>query len=769
MQTISMRKTRIAQTQKPHKPVRPQEQKPALQHDQLPVQAAVSQVADRRAEVSGNGLRPAVLLTMQRMTGNRLVTRLLTSASRAARPAVQPKIFTPHDVLQPQHTIPNRASGSQLTPGAPLNMLQRDSTKGDAKQASTQPRMVNIAINPSDVVAFQTPGVAVGGLQVYVTGRMTINGKASLIGEELPKKGSDKFLKTRVRELVVAAFKAAKPAGDAAEITVDLGGEALALKLAAGAERAPAFQVSGHFTAAKRDLAVPGCEITGAKVMLDATFWIAPVKPPTPAPGQTPDTPGDRSIESMSFAGTQAQFGGSARSGGVTLKSNMDAFDAKLPAFVRSHRYLQLFEQRAAFFQEMRAYFGTDDKTVAHFADMRPAKVKGATTWLHNEAATRLEAVQAELGADNMPTSGGVGWPRAECKLSGKQGIGNLHNLGFAVDYNAYQTPMLTDRRILDLVQIVTGHSASMQDVTPKGLDTRVVGRTFTYGTEEEKQALESDPKIQKWLEAVGAEALGLSKASEDIRASLKGTDDAGAQIDLAPRLQELRQKWFAAITPAEQQAVTAELPVVLKPWLTKIGAQQKAMTDKITAAGLDPGALPSDKKLEIAVNAAQGLKRRVTALRAKLGATLKKGQRRQVDKLIVEARKLLDEIGEAPAADAVAVAELDRLNGLVEKRKTTLGQKKWLDRVNALYTALTGDPSLVFGASASKEVKNPALAQIVDTGFFNLKGKAKAGKEAFDVDFVKSMAKHGFTHGATWSTPDSMHFELRWRGLEST
>ena len=35
----------------------------------------------------------------------------------------------------------------------------------------------------------------------------------------------------------------------------------------------------------------------------------------------------------------------------------------------------------------------------------------------------------------------------------------------------------------------------------------------------------------------------------------------------------------------------------------------------------------------------------------------------------------------------------------------------------------------------------------------------------AFGVDFVKSMAKHGFTLGAAWSTPDYMHFELRWKG----
>ena len=70
-----------------------------------------------------------------------------------------------------------------------------------------------------------------------------------------------------------------------------------------------------------------------------------------------------------------------------------------------------------------------------------------------------------------------------------------------------------------------------------------------------------------------------------------------------------------------------------------------------------------------------------------------------------------------------------------------------------------------MFGDSSAKQVSDPSLAQLVDTGFFNLKGQAGAGREAFDPAFVRSMMKHGFTHGGTWGTPDYMHFELRWKG----
>ena len=665
-------------------------------------------------------------------------------------------------VIKPMPTSVQRQPAPQ---GA---TLPTNPATGVAEPTRTKPSAVNIGISPSTAIVFHSATATLNGVSVYVTGRMAIRGKASLIGEELPKKKSTEVLRTRVQALVGAAFSAATPTGTATKIEIPLGGESLVLELAEGAERAPAFQVSGHFSTKPRTLAVPGSEITGATLVLDATVWIAPTKPPT-AGGSidagTPPTPGDASVKRLGFADQEVQFAGEKRTGGVTLKSTMDDFEKQVPDFVKHHAILQLPEQRAAFFQHMRPYFGTDEKTIAHFAKLRQAKVKGATTWLHDEAATRLEAVQAELGLEHMPASGGVGWPRSEATFSSTQGIGNLHTIGFAVDYNAYQTPHLKDRKILDLIQIVTGRSATANYETTPGIDTRQTGETFTSGTAEAKQKLEADPKIQQWLERVGREAEAVSQASEDFRASLKSTDAAGVETDLAPKLQDLRQEWFAAKTENERQLILAQLPTVLKPWLDKVAQQKKAMEDKITAAGLDPAKLPTAKPLDVEVNTAQTLVTQIATLTSRLRATVTKPQRTQMNKLIAAARKLLTEAGEAPASDADAAGELQRLAGLVERRQTALTQKKWLDRVSGLQAALTGNPGFVFGESAAKAVSDPALAQLVDSGFFTLQGKPKAGKEAFNVDFVKSMVKHGFTHGATWSTPDLMHFELRWKG----
>jgi hypothetical protein len=57
------------------------EQKPVLQHAQLPVQAVAPQVAYRRVQLNRNGLRPADLLALQRTVGNRAVQRMLAKAN----------------------------------------------------------------------------------------------------------------------------------------------------------------------------------------------------------------------------------------------------------------------------------------------------------------------------------------------------------------------------------------------------------------------------------------------------------------------------------------------------------------------------------------------------------------------------------------------------------------------------------------------------------------------------------------------------------------
>jgi hypothetical protein len=662
-----------------------------------------------------------------------------------------------------------------------------------AEPSRSAPQKFEIKGSPSEAVVFATTPVTLGDLSIRFTGRLALTGSAVLVGTELPKKNVAAFVAGRVRDQLKAAFDGAKATGTAQKVEVSLGGETLNLELAPGAEKQPAFQVSGRFVAAGRSLKGSGVEVTGGSVVLDATAWIAPAKPATPVEGEEAQPPpGDTSVGKFAFGGQEVVFSGDKRTGSVSLKSDMDAFESRLPDLVKQHRYLKLPEQRAAFFQEMRAYFGSDTKTLDHFAKIRKANVKGATTWLHDEAATRLEAVQAEIGEARMPSSGGVGWPRSEASMEGQQGLGNLHNIGFAVDYNAYQAPHIKDTRILDLIAITTGRSASLDYQQPKGVDARAVGETYTRGTDEDKAKLDGDEKVQSWLERVEKEAEALGKASDDFRGSLKSKDAAGAETDNAPKLQELRAKWFAAKSKVadlkrkersakkadkeaaklataeaekEQKAVHDELQTVLQPWKDKIAAQKTAMETAITGAGLDASTLPTGAALEKNLKAAASLATRMQQLDSKLKDSLSKSQRTQVLALITQAAKQLEETVAAPADDAAIVTEFRRLLASVETRQMALGKKKWLDRVTRLETSLTNDPAFVFGASANNTVSNPALAQLVDKGFFNLQGQAGAGKEAFGADFVKSMVKHGFGHGGTWSTPDYMHFELRWKG----
>jgi hypothetical protein len=90
---------------------------------------------------------------------------------------------------------------------------------------------------------------------------------------------------------------------------------------------------------------------------------------------------------------------------------------------------------------------------------------------------------------------------------------------------------------------------------------------------------------------------------------------------------------------------------------------------------------------------------------------------------------------------------------------------KSWLDRVVSLRTGLTSDPEFVLGrargAKPIQEVALPSLAQIADVGFFTT-SDVSSRPEAFGEDFVLAAVQRGFTPGATWEHPDSMHFELR-------
>ena len=496
-----------------------------------------------------------------------------STAPRTTEPAQDPK----ERVLGLQRTLGNAATARL--------MRQETETPPAPAVAKTAPQAVNLAIEPDAAIVFKTAAATLGGVSVHVTARMSLSGKAVLVGEKLPDKQAAQFVRKRVRELTATAFGAAAPTGTPGKIELALAGDTLALELADGADKSPAFEVSGRFEAGKRSFTVPGCEVSDASVTLDATVWIAPSAAPAA------DAAGDASVKRFAFAGAAANFKDARpktkdaeRSGTVVSKAAMDAFEAKVPDLVKNHSLFKLPEQRAAFFQQMRAYFGDDMKAVEHFAKLRKASVKGATTILHDEAATRLEKVQAEIGNDKMPSSGGVGWPRSECKLSGKQDLANLHNLGFAVDYNAYEAPNLKDESMRDLITVVTGRAAlgELRRRARRRAQDRPDLRLGHRGGEGEAGRRREAEGVARPV--LGKETESLGKASEDFRGSLKGKDAAGAEVDFAPKLKELRAKWFAAKTKDEKDKILAELPVVLKPWLDKVDAQKKDMETKIRA-----------------------------------------------------------------------------------------------------------------------------------------------------------------------------------------
>lgn len=677
--------------------------------------------------------------------------------------------LTPGRVDGLQRAVGNRATAAVVT-------LQRDPpVAAPVAPAVDMSRAVPVTLKhgPGSAVVFRTARLATGAIEVEVSGRVSFSGSARLLAESLPRRGAGDVLRRRVRDLLAANLSGATPTALAPDtLALPIGGPQVVLRLAGDPTTSPAFGVTGHFAGGPLSFTLPELELTARRCVLDATVWISPVQSTA---GTAAD---DAMVRSFEFGGATAVFSDAlaprrpgekrrtVRSGGVVSQDAIADLDHNLPALLRTHAFLRLPEQRAALLQEMRPFFGSDRATIDHFARFRVAAVKGAQTVLHDEAATRLEAVQAEIGQTRMPSSGGVGWPRSEPGLGGRASLANLHNVGFAVDYNATMAPhFAADAAKRDLVQVVTGRSPTASYGAEP--DIREVGRIATSGTDQERARIDADPRVTAWLDRVGDETRALGRASENFRQSLRVSGAGGSVTDLAPALQQLRRDWFAAAGSASaQRAVLAQLPTVLAPWLARVDAQAQAMRDRITAAGLDPATLPTGDALTRESDAVAASLRTATASLGRLRDPLARGQRRLVDRLITDARRrLADTDTTAPTDDASAVELLRRLVGRIGVRDGALRQKRWLDRMVDLRTKLTSDGTFVFGASADLEVKDPSAAQLVDRGFYTLQGAPGARAEAFGPEFVRSMLRHGFTHGGSWGTPDLMHFELRWAG----
>jgi hypothetical protein len=658
-------------------------------------------------------------------------------------------------------------------------------------QRAPKPIDMRLTAAPDDAVVFETPKAKLGDIEVHFTGRLSISGKATLEGEEAPKKGQRGWANTRVRDLAKATIQAQAPTGTDRHVELEIGGEKLVLDLAQGLTGLPPFAISGRFGGA-RNLTFGTASVAGLKakqnaaVGLDATAWITPA---ASKPGATPPPPvGDAAVSNFTWAGDKARFEDThgpedkpiERSGTLALWDSIRQLERDLPAFVKGHKFLALPEQRVAFLQEMRAYFGDDAKTIAHFKRLRKVKRGGKETGLilHDEAATRLEAVEAEIGTANMPSTD-VGWPRSECTLGGLQQLSNLHNLGFAVDFNATELPHIKSSRDLDLIRLVTG-KVEMET----GGTWHTTGDYDAMAAKTEQRAVMEDPdpasKLGQLLAKVESETTAISERSERFRHSLDVAASAGtAAVDGQKEMADLRKAYLASIdedhpNPAAwgdtEKAAFARLTV---PWKTIVDKEVTGSAAKVQAAGFTPTAVAKGKALDAEEKAVKAAAQKAAALRKAVKGDELGKRRAEAEKLLAGLRTLLGKPGTTEPkdlADAALLTELDELKAAADTRLGGYGKARWHNRLTDLRSGLD-DPSWVLGTSGKAVVKDPAPAQLLSHGYFTLKqnstsapgGKAQPG--AFDVAFVKAMVKHGFNHGGNWGTPDFMHFELRWTG----
>jgi hypothetical protein len=697
-----------------------------------------------------------------------------------------------------QQSVGNRAVAQLVqrqpttTPAKPPGTAGKTVAPPSKTPAPRNAEKLSLALSsdPDDAIVFQTQKGKLGALEVYCTGRLSVYGDAAFDGEQIPAdadlpKDRSKhpsvslWTAQHARDVATRTLNAVTPTGSDQEIVVNIGGQSLVLDLARGFEGLPPFGVAGEFHVSPHDLAFGSLKIPHPKVRLDATVWItpgpaAPLAQPAPAAD-------DNAVMAYSFAGGNANFNDrhtdqthTTRTGAITLWSSVNRLENELHEDVRNHPALKNREQKVALLQEMRPFFGSDDRTIEHFKRIRRVFLHSASKksnlFMHDEAATRLEAVRDELPDGWMPDST-IGWPRAAHSLGAIGSIGNLHNLGMAVDFNATEMPHLSSALDLDLVRLVTGgvHLEVPEMWTRRqGAYDEMIKRTAERGAMADPDPASDEGKfLAKTVQA----AQDASDRSERFKHSLDVTDKDGAVIlDGQAEMARLKESYLTAKaskvdwSDADRQAFNR----LVKPWADTVdkelaNAGKAAETAGFKLQGLATGKALTDEQTALTAAVAAGTKLR----KAIKNDTPSEKQSTDLAALLPKLRQLLRRDPPAPDAQpdtAAILAELDALLAAAAVRLKGYGKAVWYNRVADLRHGLDS-PDWVLGTSRQLEVTDPSPAQMVQHGFFNLREHSHDAAESVTIDFIKAMVKHGFLMLGAWDTPDFMHFELRWQG----
>ncbi len=411
-------------------------------------------------------------------------------------------------------------------------------------------------------------------------------------------------------------------------------------------------------------------------------------------------------------------------------------------------------DNRYEFMHYMRAYLGPDPATTNHFKAIRKANVPGEV-YLHDKAASRLEAVAAKLGG-KMPASW-VGYGlRGRFRTHTRESNSRMaHPMGYAVDYRPYEAPMITDSRLVELFDLQAGGATHFDPDKVGGYRQR---RDFI---QQMGQGTADPQKVATFFKNFEDEYNRIKKASTDFQTSL--ADDLKKElfslrdeyVGLQKSIADVTKKLKKAKKPEEQAALAEEkkkhqdavevirskLSTVFKPWLDKLAEQKKGIEKLVP----NVGQIPAKGELNKQIKAAQQ------------GVDAKKKQKKDLEKKKVPQDQIDVVTQEIQAADA----KLQELKQMLNN----YGQKQRWDTLTQLETSLQTDLKFVF----AKDVRNPGITQLLETGFFKPDEEPAEGqkfnpnKHGFNLAFMKLMAEHGFDQGISWgaSSVDSMHFEL--------
>lgn len=298
------------------------------------------------------------------------------------------------------------------------------------------------------------------------------------------------------------------------------------------------------------------------------------------------------------------------------IQTQIDTFSdsvlSKLPAAKQAAMLEQRTANRITFMNTMRALFGTDAATQAHFGEIQAmGNDPKYPLWAHVSTRERLLEAQADLKSQNTPmpqTDVALGLRGDHLHPQGKSAGWFTHATGFAIDWKAHAAPHITDPRLIELFKTVTGGTPHVDlnmtttgrlDVIEKmgqGKATPAESQAFLGRLESEYNRLVADS--QKFKTDLPETSLAPLRAVEDARTAVAAARGklrwlqgrAAKKADITAAADVLTTA--VATFDAAKKDAEAHLTQIFEPW-TKLLDRKIAAIDKAAAdQGVDLGLL---------------------------------------------------------------------------------------------------------------------------------------------------------------------------------